>query len=68
MFTTLPEIFSLIIIFSLTLSQGFSFNCLMPRLNLDSSSSNFKTLTFNVEFSSRISDGLFIFVQEISVT
>ena len=45
MLTTLPKVFSLILIFSLTLSHGLSVNCLIPRLNLDNSSSNYFLIT-----------------------
>ena len=54
-------------IFSSKLSHGFSSSCLIPRLSLDSSSSNFKTLTFISCPKVRISAGLLILVQEISV-
>ena len=53
--------------FSSKLSQGFSCSCLMPRLNLDSSSSNFNTFTLISCPKVKTSDGLLILVQEISV-
>ena len=53
--------------FSSKLSQGFSWSCLMPRLNLDNYSSNFNTLTFASCPNVKISDGLLILVHEISV-
>ena len=53
---------------SLTLSQGLFVNCLIPRLNLDNSSSNFKTLTLMFVLISSISEGELILVQDMSVT
>ena len=46
---------------SLTFSQVSSVNCLIPRLSLDNSSSNFKTLTFIFWFNFKTSAGLFNF-------
>ena len=65
---TFPITLSWIFIFELTFSHGLSVNCFTPRLNLESSSSNFRTLTLIVEFNSSISEGLLIFVQDKSVT
>ena len=48
-------------------SHGFSESCFIPKLNLDNSSSNFKTLTFIFSPKLSISDGEFILVHEMSV-